>query len=268
MTTAHDDAVTAAKAAEVTLSEVTDLAGFAAVQRLFDGIWRPDPKNPTVTTELLRALTKSGNYLVAAHRDERLVGACVAFFGPPREAMLHSHIAGVVPDLIGHSVGHALKLHQRAWALERGVRTITWTFDPLVSRNAYFNLVKLGARAAEYLPNFYGGMHDGINGDDETDRLLIQWDLHSATPGETGAEGALVALGRTEDGGPDKGSTDADTLLVAVPRDVETLRAKDRGLARQWRSALREVLVPLMADGARITGFDKTGWYIVRRNPQ
>lgn len=265
MTAAHIDASTAAKAAGVRLSEVKDLAGFAAVQRLFDGIWRPDPSNPTVTTELLRALTKSGNYLVAAHSDDRLVGACVAFFGPPREALLHSHIAGVVPDLIGRSVGHAIKLHQREWALDRGVRKITWTFDPLVSRNAYFNLVKLGARAAEYLPHFYGGMHDGINGGDETDRLLIEWDLHSSPAGETSAEGAVVALGRAGDGGPDKGSTDADTLLVAVPRDVETLRAKDPGLARQWRSALREVLVPLIAGGGRITGFDKAGWYIVRR---
>ncbi|HZM82956.1 MAG TPA: hypothetical protein VFC19_45145 [Candidatus Limnocylindrales bacterium] len=268
MTEPQLDASTVAQAAGVKLSEVTDLAGFAAVQQLFDGIWRPDPGNPTVTTELLRALTKSGNYLVAAHRDDRMVGACVAFFGPPGEAMLHSHIAGVIPDLIGRGVGLALKLHQREWALDRGVRTITWTFDPLVSRNAYFNLVKLGARAAEYLPDFYGGMHDGINAGDDSDRLLIQWDLHSPEAGETSAEGAVVALGRAEDGGPAGAldpAGDAETLLVAVPRDVETLRAKDPALARRWRSALRKVLWPLMDGGARITGFDKAGWYIVRR---
>ena len=263
--TAEQEAAHAARAAGVQIREVTDLAGFAAVQELFDGIWRPDPSNPTVTTELLRALTKSGNYVVTADRDGRIVGACVAFFGPPREAMLHSHIAGVVADLTGRSVGHALKMHQRAWALKRGVRTITWTFDPLVRRNAYFNLVKLGAHATEYLPDFYGGMHDRINGGDESDRLLIEWDLYAARPGRTGIDGAVVALGYAADGGPHKGSTAAGTLLVAVPADVEALRAADPGLARQWRSALRDVLRPLMAGGARITGFDKAGWYIVTR---
>lgn len=97
----ESDAAKAAELAGVQLREVTDLAGFAAVQQLFDGIWRPEPSNPTVTSELLRALTKSGNYTAAAYRDGRMVGACVAFFGPPREAMMHSHIAGVVADLAG-----------------------------------------------------------------------------------------------------------------------------------------------------------------------
>ena len=77
------------------------------------------------------------------------------------------------------NVGYALKLHQRAWALQRGIATITWTFDPLVRRNAYFNLAKLGVRATRYLPNFYGAMQDPINAGDDTDRLLVDWDLAS-----------------------------------------------------------------------------------------
>ncbi|GIH02363.1 hypothetical protein Rhe02_04300 [Rhizocola hellebori] len=263
--TAAQEAARAAQAAGVQLREVADLAGFVAVQQLFEGIWKPDPHHPPVTTELLRALTKAGNYVVAAERQGRMVGACVAFFGPPGEAAMHSHIAGVVPDQAGRSVGYAVKLHQRAWALDRGVRTISWTFDPLVSRNAYFNLVKLGAAAGEYLPNFYGGMHDGINGGDETDRMLVRWELAAPRSGVTGAEQAVVALGRTAEGGPAIGSLDGDTLLVAVPVDVEALRANDSALARRWRGALREVLAPLMADGARVTGFDKTGSYVLRR---
>ena len=85
----------------------------------------------------------------------------------------------MAPGLTGRHVGFALKLHQRAWALLRGVSEIAWTFDPLVSRNAYFNLVKLGAQPAEYLPNFYGTMLDTINGDDDSDRLLVRWRLRS-----------------------------------------------------------------------------------------
>jgi predicted GNAT superfamily acetyltransferase len=264
--TAAQEAAHAAQAAGVRLAEITDLAGFVAVQQLFAEIWRPDPRNPPVTTELLRAFTKAGNYVVAAYRDSRMVGACVAFFGPPGEAAMHSHIAGVVADQAGRSVGYALKLHQRAWALDRGVHTISWTFDPLVSRNAYFNLVKLGATAGEYLPNFYGGMHDGINGGDETDRLLVRWELHAPRAAAVPfADNAVIALGRTADGGPAIGSLDGETLLVAVPSNVEALRASDSALARRWRGALRDVLAPLMADGARVAGFDKTGSYVLRR---
>jgi predicted GNAT superfamily acetyltransferase len=258
-------AAAAAASAGVELREVTDLAGFGEVQRLFDTIWRPDPKSPPVTSELLRALTKAGNYVAAASRDGRMVGACVGFFGPPGEASMHSHIAGVIPELAGRSVGYALKLHQRAWALDRGVRTISWTFDPLMSRNAYFNLVKLGATAIEYLPDFYGGMHDGINGGDETDRLLVRWQLDAPrAAAETGGD-EVIALGREGDGAPAPGSLDGQRLRVAVPADIAAVRAADPDLARRWRAALREVLAPLMAGGARVTGFDKAGWYLLRR---
>jgi predicted GNAT superfamily acetyltransferase len=257
--------MTAPVIAGVEIREVADLAGFAAVQQLFDGIWRPDPRNPPVTTEMLRALTKAGNYVAAAYQGQRMVGACVGFFGPPDHAAMHSHIAGVIPELASRGVGYALKLHQRTWALDRGVHAITWTFDPLVSRNAYFNLVKLGATAAEYLPDFYGGMHDGINGGDETDRLLVRWDLDAPATPVTQTQDAVIALGRSPDGGPVAGSLDGDRLVVAVPTDVESLRAADPALARRWRSAVRDVLVPLMAGGARVTGFDRTGWYVLRR---
>ena len=76
-------------------------------------------------------------------------------------------------------VGFELKQHQRRWCLERGVKTIEWTTDPLVRRNAYFNLTKLGARASDYLVNFYGAMTDGLNAGEESDRLLISWELES-----------------------------------------------------------------------------------------
>jgi predicted GNAT superfamily acetyltransferase len=264
--TAAREAAEAAREASVELREVADLAGFVAVQELFQTIWRPDPHNPPVTAELLRALTKAGNYVVAAYRQDRMVGACVGFFGPPGERSMHSHIAGVVPDLAGRHVGYAVKLHQRAWALQRGVRTISWTFDPLVSPNAYFNLVKLGAAAAEYLPNFYGGMHDRINSGDETDRLLVRWELDTPRVAVAGtSEKAVIALGRNADGGPAVGSPEGEVLLVAVPQDVEALRAGDSAAAKRWRSALRDVLAPLMAQGARVAGFDRTGFYVLRR---
>jgi predicted GNAT superfamily acetyltransferase len=268
----------AARAAGIHIRELTTLPELETVYRLYDGIWRPDPTNPPVTTEILRALTKAGNYVAGAYDDGQLVGACVGFFGAPIDGNMHSHVAGVAATALGRNVGFALKLHQRAWAMLRGVSTIEWTFDPLVCRNAYFNLSKLGARAAEYLPNFYGSMNDAINGSDDTDRLLVEWSLgapevsaaSAGAPRRFNAQGArergaVVGLARSEHGTPVAGTVDGDTILVAVPTDIESLRSADPGAAKEWRVAVREVLAGLMADGARVLGFDKSGWYAVGR---
>ena len=101
------------------------------MRRLFDEIWGRTG-NPPVTPELLRALTKAGNYVAARTTATSWSARCVGFLAARRHA-LHSHIAGVAPGLVGRSVGFALKLHQRAWALDRGVDMIAWTFDPLVA---------------------------------------------------------------------------------------------------------------------------------------
>ena len=267
----------AALAAGVTVHEATELVELEGVVRLFATIWGRDP-NPPVTVELLRAFTKAGNYVGVAFDDGRLVGACVGFFHAPAEDALHSHIAGVEPGLDGRHVGFALKLHQRAWAMRRGVSEIAWTFDPLVSRNAYFNIVKLGAQPDEYLRNFYGTMLDSINGADDSDRLLVRWRLRSPevvaacrghyTPALASHElatGATVGLGVSSEGAPVPGDLDGATVLVAVPPDIGGLRSADPALAARWRVSVRETLAALMADGARIDGFDRAGWYVLRR---
>lgn len=269
----------AAASAGVRIRELIEPDELGAVHDVFHRIWRPDPADPPVTPTLLRAMAKAGNYVTGAYDGERLLGACVGFFGSPVNNELHSHITGVAAGVAGRGIGFALKLHQRAWALRHGVSTITWTFDPLVRRNAYFNLVKLAATAAEYLPNFYGGMHDDINSGDDSDRLLVRWDLRSAevtaacagTPAPRHAEtelarGAVVALAGSELGRPVAGPLDGRILLVATPRDIERLRPADRDLARQWRTAVRDVLGALLAaGGARVVGFDRAGWYVVIR---
>jgi predicted GNAT superfamily acetyltransferase len=268
----------AALAAGVAVRELTDLAELTAVVELYATIWGRTG-NPPITLELLRAFAKAGNYVGGAFEGDRLVGACVGFFHAPAEDALHSHIAGVAADVTGRQVGFALKLHQRAWAMRRGVSEIAWTFDPLVSRNAYFNLVKLAARPVEYLTNFYGAMLDTINGDDDSDRLLVSWRLRdpvvvAACEGRTApalsadelANGAVVALGIDADGAPEPGRLDGRTALVAVPREIGALRARDPALAQRWRVAVRDALSTLVADGGRIAGFDRTGWYIVKRS--
>jgi predicted GNAT superfamily acetyltransferase len=270
-------ASTAAGKAGVTVRELVDLTELNQVVELFATIWGR-AANPPVTIELLRAFTKAGNYVAGAFEGGRMVGACVGFFHEPAGEALHSHIAGVSPVATGRSVGFALKLHQRAWALARGVAEVEWTFDPLVARNAYFNLAKLAARPAEYLTNFYGPMLDAINGDHDSDRLLVSWRLRDpavavasagggvgAVAADEVARGAVHALTIGEDGGPVPGRLDGATSLVAVPRDIEGLRAVDQGMARRWRVAVRDALTGLVGAGGRIDGFDRAGWYVVRR---
>jgi predicted GNAT superfamily acetyltransferase len=280
---AADSAARAAAAgAGVRIRELAELPDLAAACALFDQIWQPGPGGQsTLHAELLRALTKAGNYASGAYDAATgdLIGACMGFFGPPAQASLHSHIAGVLPAGLGRGVGFALKVHQRAWCLRRGVRAMHWTFDPLIRRNAYFNLVKLGARPAEYLPDFYGPMNDSINGSAETDRMLVHWDLLSdraaaACAGQPGpasaaaerARGAVVALGSGADGWPLAGPfglPKARTVLIAVPPDIERMRGTDPRCAAAWRTALREALAPLMERGATVPGFDRDGWYVV-----
>jgi predicted GNAT superfamily acetyltransferase len=282
---ADEVAARAAKAAGVVVRELETLAELEAMTALFDEIWEPDPGNPSMRLDLLRAMTKAGNYATGAYdaASGALLGACVGFFGPPSRAELHSHIAGVVPAGLGRSVGFALKVHQRAWCLHRDVRVIAWTYDPLIRRNAYFNLVKLGARPVEYLRNFYGVMDDVINGGTETDRMLVHWDLRSVAASDASAgkprpasfagereRGAVVALSGDGDGLPVPGLplaggplTRAPRLLVGVPADIEAIRVAEPARAAAWRAALRDVLSPLLTGGAHVTGFDRSGWYVV-----
>ncbi|GAA3919771.1 GNAT family N-acetyltransferase [Actinoplanes auranticolor] len=271
---ALEAAGSAARAARVLVRPVSSLAELTTLDRTLAGIWQEDTSAPQLGTELLRALAKSGNYVAGAFDGGTLVGAAVAFFAAPGERELHSHITGVSAAAAGRSVGFALKQHQRVWALQRGISTISWTFDPLVARNAYFNLAKLGAMPAEYLPNFYGPMHDRINGDDDSDRLLVRWDL--AAPAVVSASAgkpvrcvrpptATVALRRSGTGGPMPGSFRGQTLVVAVPEDVEALRRRAPGAAKDWRVAMRETLSTLLADRLRFAGFDRDGWYVLTR---
>lgn len=266
----------AADGAGIDIRPLDGVGELEAVRRLYERIWRTGENNPPVTADLLRAMAKAGSYVSGAFDGGRMVGACFGFFSPPARGALHSHIAGVLAGMQGRNVGFALKLHQRAWAMLRGVGEICWTYDPLVRRNAYFNLAKLGADPAEYLPNFYGPMDDDINRADDTDRVLVRWRLETpaveaacagrprqADAAAARAAGAAVALEVSAAGGPLARYAATPTVLVGVPGDVEAMRESDPARAADWRRALRDVLGDLLAGGARVRGFDRTGWYIV-----
>lgn len=248
--TAHAERAAAASA--VSIRELVSVGEHAEAIALLSRIWRRPAENPVVPPELMRALSKAGNYIGGAFDDDQLVGVAIAFHADPGRHALYSHIAGISNAQAGRSIGFALKQHQRAWALERGIERIEWTFDPLVARNAHFNITKLGARPQEYLSDFYGAMNDGVNTDDETDRLLMRWELRDP-------EVVLRAGGE-----PAIETRLPGDLRVAVPTDIEHIRREDRAAAQGWRVRVRDDLTRALDAGGRIVGFDRGEGYLVR----
>ena len=145
---------------------------------VFQQVW--GSVHTIVPIEMLMAFAHSGGYVSAAYDlaggHERVVGASVAFLARHEgRPALHSHITGLLPGARATGLGRAMKHHQYRWAAEQGIEWIVWTYDPLVRRNAWFNIAVLGADVADYLPAFYGSMSDAINAGDESDRLLAAW---------------------------------------------------------------------------------------------
>ena len=269
-------AATPARVGELTISLVhSEPEARAAVQTLAQ-IWpRRDGKEP-LPPELAWVFAHSGNYVAVATIGSEAVGAAIGFRGEDEDGvLLHSHIAGVLPQWQGSSVGYALKQHQRTWAMEHGIERITWTFDPLVARNAYFNVVKLGAHLTSYYVDFYGPMDDGINDGDETDRCLATWRLSgpAATAAADGqfapadiearrAAGAVDVLTAAA-GAPELTASHAPVRLLQLPRDIVEIRSTNPTLAREWRLALRQALVSAFSDGLEVVGVSRDSCYVV-----
>lgn len=271
-------ATRAAAAAGVSIRLLDDVDDFTRVSELFQSIWTKQGEASPVNVETLRALSKAGSYVGGAFDGTELVGACFGFFASPGRRALHSHIAGVSGRMRGRSVGFALKVHQRAWALAEGLDEISWTFDPLISRNAHFNLVKLAAEPTSYHRNFYGHMADALNGADDTDRMLVTWSLRdprvvaasdgTPCPPDPDARDAVPLLSVGDDLSPQLTPTDARRVRVALPRDIEALRISDPDRATRWRLALRETLGDLLDARGRVLSFDRSGAYTIDRGEQ
>jgi predicted GNAT superfamily acetyltransferase len=232
----------------------------ADVIAVFDAVW--GSATPVVTVEMLVAIAHGGGYVSLAREETaglvrgRAVGASLGFLarhdGHPA---LHSHVTGLVPSVRGTGLGRAIKLHQREWAAANGLDQIVWTFDPLVRRNAWFNIGVLGAEVREYLPSFYGTMTDAINAGDDSDRLLVVWDVRRPVPAAP------------RDGADYIGARDLAVDLVPTPADVVELRRNDPSAVARWRSETRSALAPAIGAGRPIVGFTRAGEYVIGSAP-
>jgi predicted GNAT superfamily acetyltransferase len=253
---------------EVAVRPLTSLSEVQEASALFDRIWQEDR---VMGAPLLRAMAAHGGQVLGAFDGDRLVGALVGLVGLTErgEPVLHSHITGVAPDTQHHGVGFLLKRAQRDWCLARDIDVVTWTMDPMVARNARFNLHKLGAIGVAFRRDYYGPMDDAFNRGDRSDRLEILWELRServeralaGEPPEPDLTDARVVVGTSGRRWDRRGQR----LIVQVPDVYHGLRETEPEIARGWRDAVADVLEELFSEGYRATGFATRGRYVLER---
>jgi len=233
VTPAWELAHSAARDAGVTLRPLSTVADAHSIDRVIEATWG----GQHLDHEIIRALAISGNAPWGASADEELVGYVLGWAGVDAGGLhVHSHMLAALPDRRHKGVGYALKLAQRAQALEEGIHVVRWTFDPLVARNAWFNLGKLGAIADRFERDFYGEMTDDINAGERSDRFTVRWDL---------------------DREPGPRDVAATPTPVPVPPEYHELRARNPDAGRLARDAAAAALERCLGDGSVAVAFDR-----------
>ncbi len=255
----------------------------AAAEELQRTTWGM-PDLEIIPGHALHAMQHSGAALLGAFDGPRLVGFTFGVLStqatPNRidqvaaaRLKMYSVIAGVLPEYQHHNVGYRLKMAQRDFCLRIGVRLITWTYDPLESRNGRFNIGKLGAVCHNYLRHFHGDM-SGLNAGLQTDRFEVEWWVtsHRAEARATRpwrplrremllAGGSLLVNEATFDAAglpvppPSVISQPSNLVLVEVPTHFQDIKRRDFELARRWRAHTRDLFESLFAAGFLVTDF-------------
>jgi predicted GNAT superfamily acetyltransferase len=220
---------------------VRALAGHAEYQRAVELqkiIWRFEELE-VLPVRLFVTAVKVGGQALGAFDGERMIGFCLAIPGvkhtdPGSRSYLHSHMLGVLEDYRNSGVGKMLKLAQRQDALQRGVDLIEWTFDPFESKNAFFNIERLGAVVRRYVQNMYGTTTSPLHGGLPTDRCVAEWCIASPRVVDTLREG--------------RSRVETEAIIDVPP---------ERTAATQTR--LREQFLYCFDKGLAVTGFDRSG---------
>ena len=246
--------------ADIVIRRLHGVVELEDARTICDTVWPSVVTGTEITQNLLTAMEHSGGYVAAAYLTSdptRPVGAVVSFLGRHKKSggrwhtHLHSHMAAVLPEFRDRNIGTLLKLDQRQWALEHDIHVITWTFDPLVRRNARLNLIKLGASVSEYLVNFYGDMNDELNSGDESDRMMAWWELDSPRV-EAALRGDVKRIHEVP----------AHSIVVPLPEDIIAIRESDPQAAHQWRVAVREEVLGALSQGMQLIGLDENDSYV------
>jgi len=220
-----------------------------------------------VPASILRVGQKVGGVSAAAFdRSGRMLGFVFGLTGVRDGQLVHwSDMLAVREEARGKHLGERLKHYQRDIVRALGAQKMFWTFDPLVARNAHFNLNRLGARIAEYIPNFYGSNTGSIlHGALPTDRFVAEWNLTTPNAGADGAptspstSAATAARTAIAENGAVRlvePLPDCDVIHVPIPSDIETVLATNSDAALAWRLATRHAMMHYLARGYHIAAF-------------
>jgi len=224
--------------------ECTTFEEFAACIEMQRLVWEFEDLDVTPPRSFI--VTRKGGGFTYGAFDEagRMIGFSLALpaFDEKLRPYYYSQMLAVLPELRDAGIGMKLKLAQRDHALRTGLPLITWTFDPLQSRNAHLNIVKLGCVVRRYFANYYGhgstsALHRGL----DTDRLFPEWWVRSDRVSESLAG---------------KRRTDKPEAIVEVPRDIDTIKTRDLAEARSWQSQIRQAFLSHFAEGLYCAGFE------------
>jgi len=259
---------------EIVIEPVHHHRGYRECEALQEAVWGFD-EVAVVPDHVLHTIVEGGGLLLGAYDGigpgREMVGFALSLLGWWRVGGKLRHqslMAAVREDWQGKGVGYALKCAQREHVLRQGIDLITWTFDPLESRNAHFNLNKLGAVVTRYMPEYYGEFRDARNRGLATDRFLCEWHLRSPRVEARLAGRRLdLALGKAEAINSTcrlpsglrapasfRPGLSAPVLLYEIPADLQTLKRRDLELARAWRAESRRALTLYFEDGYLGTG--------------
>jgi predicted GNAT superfamily acetyltransferase len=214
---------------------------------IFDQTWASHTGSE-ITPNLLQAMVHCGAYLSGAFIEERCVGAALAFPAYTGGLHLHSHMTAVLDEYRDQGVGYALKIDQWNWAKKHKYSYLSWTFDPLVRRNAKLNIVKLGVDISYYYPNFYGAMPDALNTGDESDRLMVSWSTDINAPKAR----ELISHPKPDD------------ILIEIPEDIIAIRSKNQSESLKWRRQVRDQFLAAFEKNGKVIGFSTNNEYVVR----
>jgi len=215
-----------------------------------------------VPAAILRVSQRVGGITAGAFdMHGRMVGFVFGMTGIQGRDLVHwSDMLAVRPEARGRHIGERLKQYQRGKVCALGVRTMMWTFDPLVSRNAHFNINRLGAMPVEYAVNLYGTTRSALHGTLPTDRFVVAWDCTAAAPTRAAADGQPIAdaplLNPVSNGTPSLADVgNARHLRVQIPLDIQPVLQQQPALARRWRDITRRALGERLEAGYRVSGF-------------
>jgi predicted GNAT superfamily acetyltransferase len=232
---------------QIQVRRLETLTDQALGRQIFDETWAMD-SGTEITPNLLQAMVHSGAYLSGAFIGDKCVGAAFAFPATTEGLHLHSHMTAVLDDYRDQGIGYSLKIDQWHWAKKNNYAKITWTFDPLVARNAKLNLIKLGVDISAYYPNFYGDMPDVLNAGDESDRVMASWKVISDQP-----------VAKSVITNPEKSDT-----LIKIPEDIVAIRSEDISESLKWRRKVRDEFMRSFEKGGKVVGFSANNEYVVR----